>query len=68
MRFVNLLILIVLLSGCSFTRFVDKKGRDCTQNWILLFVWDSCEEEKEPLATTVQEIKLDADINQQSSQ
>ena len=63
MRFVNLLILTVLLSGCSFTKYVDAKGRDCSQNLILLLKWDVCKEDKEPLATTVQEINLEANID-----
>jgi hypothetical protein len=64
MKFVNLLVLLVLLSGCAFTKYVDAKGRDCSHNMIFPVKWDECVEEKEPLAITRQEIKVDANVEQ----
>ncbi len=55
----------LILTGCSFTRYVDPKGRDCHRNMIYpLFpvVWETCDEKQEPLA--VERHQIDANINQ----
>ena len=57
-------VAVFMASGCATKHFVDAKGRDCKSHWIYpAFVWDKCEETKEPLATTRSEINIDANIN-----
>ena len=60
-----LLLLAVSVSSCASMQYVDAKGRDCRDNQLLAFFrWTDCGEKQEPLATTRQEIKLDADVKQ----
>jgi hypothetical protein len=59
-----LIISLLFLAGCTFFKYVDEKGRDCEHNVIFPFAWETCDTTQEPLATTRQEIKVDATINQ----
>lgn len=64
--FMKILLSIVLLGflgGCSFSQYVDAKGRDCRNNQLILLNWTSCEEEQEALAISRQETILRAEVN-----
>ena len=64
MKILPIIILSILLSGCYSLSYVDAKGRDCKENLVFLYKWSDCDKTKEPLATTRQEIKVDANVNQ----
>jgi hypothetical protein len=54
-----LIVSTVFLAGCYSLGYVDPKGRDCTENFLIFAKWSSCNKFQEPLATTRQEVKLD---------
>ena len=64
-----LLCLTLAFSGCSFTRFVDEKGRDCRRNMVYPFfpiIWDTCKGEPESLPAKKYELKSDLKADVQS--
>jgi len=67
--FCLVLIVLITTSGCSFTRYVDEKGRDCRRNIVYAVTWDTCDKTQEPLATTRQDNKytLDAQVTQKTN-
>lgn len=44
MKQLGLVMLVVLVGGCAFNRYVDEKGRDCRDNMVMLTRWVTCDE------------------------